>query len=179
MNRPRGPLHAFIDESERSGSGYMICASTVVNGDMDAIKKALRQLRPPKSSRIHMKSAGRHHAMKIVKGVAELEAHSNLYVVKKSCTTREARDLSLAAAFEDLRTLGVREACIESCDQDAEDRKVIRDVLGADPGLQYKHLPAKDGDPLLWLPDVHAWAFGRGGTAMKTIKHRITVVQMP
>lgn len=98
-----------------------------------------------------------------------------LYVVQKSCLTRAARDLALTRAFQCLDDLGVRRAVIESCNQDHADRKIIKDVLGPDPALEYVHEPAGIDNPLLWIPDVHAWAWGRKGDARKAIAHRITV----
>lgn len=168
-------LHAFIDESGRSGKNkFMICAATVTPADVGSIKASMLALRPKGASRIHMKSVGKD-AQRIINGVAELEAHSYLYVVQKTCLTRTARDLALTRVFQHLDKIGVARAVIESCDQDPADRKVIRDALGQDPVLEYTHEPAGADNPLLWIPDVHAWAWGRKGTARAAIAHRITV----
>ncbi|MCD2114054.1 hypothetical protein LQ384_23340 [Rhodococcus rhodochrous] len=172
---PSGPLHAFIDESGRPGKNkFMLCAATVVSADISDIRARLLELRPRGSSRIHMKNAGKD-AARIINGVATLEAHSYLYVVQKSCLTREARDLALTRVFEHLDDMSVRRAVIESCNQDHEDRKIIQSVLGSDPELEYVHEPAGSENPLLWIPDIHAWAWGRKGEARKAIEHRITV----
>ncbi|QSE87955.1 hypothetical protein JWS13_04380 (plasmid) [Rhodococcus pseudokoreensis] len=168
-------MHAFIDESGRPGKNkFMICAATVTSADVSGIRASMLALRAKGTSRIHMKSAGKD-AQRIINGVAALEAHSYLYVVRKACPTRVARDLALAQVFGRLDELGVARAVIESCDQDTEDRKVIRGVLGHDPVLEYLHEPAGADNPLLWIPDVHAWAWGRGGTAKAAIAHRVTV----
>ncbi|MGW1743736.1 hypothetical protein ACWCPQ_33630 [Nocardia sp. NPDC001965] len=169
-------LHAYLDESGRQGKNkFMICAATVTSAGTAKMKTEIQKLRPPGSRRIHMKSVEKKLQLSIIRGVAALDAHSHLFVVTKPCSTRVARDLALGEAFMAMRELGVSRAVIESCDQDKEDRRVIHGVLGADSPLNYHHEPAGATNPLLWIPDVHAWAWGRGGTAREAVEHRITV----
>lgn len=73
-----GPLHAFIDESGRTGKNkFMICAATIVSSDVSSIRASMLELRQKGASRIHMKNAGKD-AQRIINGVAKLEAHSYL-----------------------------------------------------------------------------------------------------
>ncbi|WP_404316269.1 hypothetical protein [Prescottella equi] len=168
-------MHAFIDESKRDG--YILCAVTVAAGDVVALRKQMEALRPRGSSRIHMKSASKKDAPKLVTEVAKLDAESRLYVVKtRKLTERSARDLSLAAAARDLASLSVSRVVIESCDQDHEDNRVIREAVGADAPFTYHH--DRPNNPLLWIPDVHAWAWGRGGEMRRRIAHRIQVYEL-
>ena len=171
--------HAFIDESERSNKGFMLCAVTVVEGDVAVLRTQLAALRPKTTGRIHMKSVANGDRMKIITAIAGLEAHSKLYVVTKKCSAREARDIALSSAFADLSGMDVVRTVIESCNQDVEDRRIIHNILGPDPDLQYHHEPASMNNPMLWLPDVHAWAWGRGGKYKRAIEHRITEIQAP
>lgn len=165
--------HAFIDESIRKGA-FLMCAATVISADVAPIRSQLNKIRPKGSSQIHMKSVGRD-AGRIIGEVAELDAHSHLFVVSKEHSGRIARDMALHGMFTRLGELGVTRAVIESCQQDQEDRRQIRHVLGPNPSMEYLHEPARGGNPLLWLPDVHLWAWGRGGTFKSAIAHRITV----
>lgn len=170
-----GVLHAFIDESGRTGKDkYMVCASTLTSSDVSGIRTGMLALRTRGTSRIHMKNEGRN-AQRIINGVAALDVHSYLYVVRKSCNFRTARDLAFSELFGRLSTIGVKRAVIESCGEDHRDRKIIHDVLSHNPALEYLHEPASTGNPLLWIPDVHAWAWGRGGKARAAIEHRVTV----
>lgn len=84
---------------------------------------------------------------------------------------RQARDVTLAAAVRDLAQMPATNPIIESCDQDHEDNRIIRDELGAGAPSRYSH--DRPGNPLLRLPDVHAWAWGRGGSMGAKIAHRI------
>jgi hypothetical protein len=174
-DRHRGrAVHAFIDESKRGE--YILCAVTVLPAGVDEMRKRMRDLCPKGSSRIHMKSAGKA-ASKIVTEVAKLDAESRLYVVKSpKLTEREARDLTLEAAAHDLVELSASRVVIESCDQDREDNRVIRKVVG--PHAPFEYLHDRPSNPLLWLPDVHAWAWGRGGSMRRKIEHRIEVVTL-
>lgn len=167
-------MQAYIDESKRNG--YILCAVTVANGDVDTLRRQLRDLCPKGDARIHMKSAGKK-APRIVDGVAALSANSTLFIVKSpKLSDRRARDRALAAAALHLEASSVARVVIESCNQDAEDKRIIRHTVGTNPSFTYHHeTPA---NPLLWLPDVHAWAWGRGGAMRQKIQHRIEVVHL-
>lgn len=168
-------MHAFIDESKRGG--YMLCAVTVAAGDVGELRKQVEALRPRGSSRIHMKSVSKKDAPKLVTEVAKLETASRLYIVKSGkMTERQARDLSLGTAVRDLSLLSVSRVLIESCNQDREDNRAIKQALDGDAPFNYTH--SAPSDPLLWLPDIHAWAWGRGGQMRAKIAHRIEVVHL-
>ncbi|SED97487.1 hypothetical protein [Rhodococcus koreensis] len=168
-------MHAFIDESKRGE--YALCAVTVASGDLTALRKQMNALRPPGHTRIHMTSVGKKLAPKIVSDVARLEANSRLYLMSsKKVNERQARDATLAAAVRDLAQMAVTNLTIETCDQDREDNRIIRDELGGQAPFRYTH--DRPTNSLLWLPDVHAWAWGRGGSMRAKIAHRITVVRI-
>lgn len=64
-----------------------------------------------------------------------------------------------------IEQLGVSRMVVESCDQDRQDNQVIREMVvkaQAEERFSYLH-SAPAGEPLLWLPDIVAWAVGRGG----------------
>lgn len=169
--------HIFVDESARQGR-YILCATAIAAANTNRIRTAVMALRPKGSSRIHMKQVDKRSALPIIAGVAALDARSTLFVVHKRCSTREARDLALGVAFDHLYKCGAVRAVIESCDQDQEDRRVIRNAIGTQNLLQYNHEPAGCTNALLWIPDIHAWAWGRGGKARQAIGHRITVLDL-
>lgn len=78
---------------------------------------------------------------------------------------RRARDLCLGGLVETLTDAGVDQLVLESCDQDRQDRVVIAHAvrqLERPIGLEYLHRRPRE-EALLWLPDVIAWAHGRGG----------------
>ncbi|WAM19492.1 hypothetical protein [Rhodococcus sp. JS3073] len=106
-----------------------------------------------------MTSVGKKLAPKIVSDVARQEATSRNYLMSSNkINERQARDATLAAAVRDLAQMPVTNLVIESCDQDREDNRIIRDELGAAAPFRYTH--DRPTNPLLWIPDVHAWAWG-------------------
>ncbi|HWB34749.1 MAG TPA: hypothetical protein VHA75_01865, partial [Rugosimonospora sp.] len=66
----------------------------------------------------------------------------------------------------DLAKAGVTRLVIESREgRDHIDRRTIYTALqslGVPPSLRYEHLRGHE-EPLLWIPDAIAWAYGAGG----------------
>ncbi len=167
-------MHAFADESRRGD--YLVCAVTVAPADLDSARKALKSLRAPRSARIHMSHDSRR-ASQIIRGVVALDLQAHLYVVDLGGRSeRHARDRALAAMATDLDTLHVRQLWLESCDQDRRDREVIRTALATSPGsgFAYRHT-SPTSEPMLWVPDVLAWAWGKGGHHRKAVAGTLEV----
>lgn len=163
-----------MDESKRQ-SKYFICAATVTAADCNDMRKQVRALRPKGSEIIHMSKIGDQDRSRVLSGVARLDVESRLYVARMGSTPeREVRDALLDLAAAELDTMGVRNLKIESCGQDREDGKVL---TRKDLNLRYSFASSKD-DPLLWLPDVYAWAWGRSRSMRRKVEHRISVTQI-
>lgn len=95
----------------------------------------------------------------MIDDVARLEISSLIFVVKsRKIPTREARDMTLSAAIRHLADLDITRVTIESCGQDVEDRRAIIAATNGAPPFEYYIGPPTD--PLLWVPDIHAWAWG-------------------
>jgi hypothetical protein len=167
-------MHAFADESRRGD--YLVCAVTIAPSDLDSARKTLKSLRAPRSARIHMSHDSRR-ASQIIRGVVALDLQAHLYVVDLGGRSeRRARDRALAAMATDLDTLHVRQLWLESCDQDRRDREVIRTALATSPGsgFAYRHT-SPTSEPMLWVPDVLAWAWGKGGHHRKAVADTLEV----
>lgn len=161
---PMGNLHAYVDESIRRD--YMTCAAILPPTELSAVRRQIKDLRVSGSDRVHMAKDSRH-APRIVPAFAELPVAVRLYVAKLGgVPERQARDRSLAAMVPDLVQNGVGRLCLESCDQDKQDRQCIRSALVEEFGnpqqLEYTHR-TPSAEPLLWASDVFAWAWGQGG----------------
>ena len=120
-------------------------------------------LRVPGSRRVHMKSDGTHRK-RLVRGILDFDIDARLYVAPLTgVSQRHARSKCLTRMVPDLLALGVSNLYLESCGQDAQDRAVLglaRAQAGAPRVLHFDHRnPAHD--PLLWIPDIIAWAWGR------------------
>lgn len=103
----------------------------------------------------------------ILSVVAKLEVETRIYRAKlDGRSERRTRDECFRAMVPELiEDLGVSRMVIESCDQDRQDNQVIREMVvkgQAEERFSYLH-SAPACEPLLWLPDIVAWAVGRGG----------------
>lgn len=77
---------------------------------------------------------------------------------------RAARDDCFRSLLPILIDAGLDRLVVESCDQDIQDRRVIREMLdkaGSTDRVTYLH--SAPTEPLLWIADIVAWAYGRGG----------------
>lgn len=154
-------MRAYLDESIR-GSRYLICATTCIEGELSPVRTALRSHLKAGQHRLHFVSESDRRRKTILDQIAELQIVSMLYVTKDG-NERAARARLLVAAAQDLESAGCDYLTIESREnRDHLDRQVLYGVLGAHPKVCHQHLAAA-AEPLLWIPDAIAWAYGRGG----------------
>ncbi|MEO8527735.1 MAG: hypothetical protein ABI435_01520 [Pseudolysinimonas sp.] len=109
-----------------------------------------------------------------VSGLNEIAAV--VTITSSGRSDREARDDCLSAITAHLMGFDVRRIVVESCDQDLRDRQIVGDALaavGRVARVEIVHHRASD-EPLLWLPDIVAWAFGKSAAW----KSRISRIQI-
>ncbi|MFJ4972449.1 hypothetical protein [Streptomyces sp. NPDC088755] len=157
-------MHAFADESARRD--YLVCTVLLALKDVADTRQALRALCMRGQRRIHMKSEGDRRRREILSNVAALDLQAHIYSAGlRTRPNRTARDDCVRAAVPDLLALGAVRLVLESCDQDHQDRQVIREAAQKVPAagdFAYGH-DRPGVEPLLWLPDIVAWAYGRDG----------------
>lgn len=103
----------------------------------------------------------------ILSVISQLEVETRIYRAQLSGrSVRRSRDECFRMMVPELvEQLGVSRMVVESCDQDHQDNQVIREMVTkaqAEERFAYLHT-APANEPLLWLPDIMAWAVGRGG----------------
>lgn len=153
--------HAFIDESTRRGT-YLICVATCVSSELAGARQALRGLLLPGQRRLHFATESDRRRRLILSRLSELASASVVYLAEHR-DQPAARAAILERAAKELHGDGVTGLTIESrSGQDHNDRAVIYQALGPDPVLAYRHMTAAE-EPMLWVPDAIAWAYGRGG----------------
>lgn len=153
--------HAFIDESVRRGT-YIVCAATIASSDLGVTRTALRSLRAKGQRRIHFSTESDQRRRQLLKEMSTLELASTIYVAKHRDETA-ARAAILAAAAVDLHGSGVTRLVLEAREgQDKRDRATIYRTLGPHPNPEFHYTHRKPAsEPLLWVPDAVAWAWGR------------------
>lgn len=153
-------MHVFVDESERRS--YLLCAAVVV-ADVDRARTSVRALRKPGQRRVHFAKEGDTRRREILSALVELGLHARVYVSPAAGTP--GRQACLEALVGDLVAAGAERLTLESRrSMDHLDEVVIRATLRrTGPGrLTYGHKVGFE-EPLLWVPDAIAWAYGRGG----------------
>ena len=162
--------HAFIDESTRVRR-YLICATTVSAADVGGARAALRSLLPRGQRRIHFATESDQRRRSLLRSMSTIDVGTTIYVADHRDQVR-ARRVLVATAVTQLHRSGVSRLVLESREsQDQRDRAVIYQALGPDPAppLEYTHATAA-AEPLLWIPDAVAWAWGRGGDWRKRVE---------
>ena len=170
--------HWHVDESFR-GSTYLLAAVSPRTADSAALRARVRSLPSGRTVRVHMTNEAPHERRRIIRTVVEFPVDAVVVMSKRGPgdRMRTTRDRCLRALIERLLAEGADEITLESCDEDAADRRVVREAL-SDRGrrdVSYSH-DSPSSDCLLWLPDVLAWAHGAGGQWRRQIAPLIRAV---
>lgn len=155
--------HAFVDESVRNEL-YIMCAALVPTVALDAARRTLRSLRARGQRRIHFVTESDRRRRALLRAISELDCSSIVYVARHRDQVA-ARAALLATMLPELQSSGVSRLVLESRQgQDERDRSVIYRAVGSqrESAFRYTHNPAS-AEPLLWIADAVAWAWGRGG----------------
>ena len=155
-------VHAFVDESQRER--YMICAAIISPSDLQAARRALRKMLLPRQSRLHFVSESRQRRQSLLDAMCELPVRTRLYTSAEKEPV--ARQRAFEALFAELLVLKGQRLVIEcrEASQDDRERRLIAQAVrqGAAPtDLSYCHLQGRE-EPLLWVADAVAWAYGAG-----------------
>ena len=155
--------HAFVDESVRNDV-YMMCAVNVRPGHLDGSRKRLRKMRVRGQSRIHFSEESDGRRRRLLGELSALPFESVLYTAKTRNQVA-ARNAILNVMVRDVSAKGLHRLTLDArSEQDHRDRRTIQTavaLLKSEP-FWYGHKPSVQ-EPLLWIPDGIAWAWGRGG----------------
>lgn len=154
------PWEVFVDESMRQE--YLLAAVLVDPRDLKAARGALRAMLLPGERRLHFSKEhdGRRRDL-----LARFCAHGFRVMVYVTAVGRTAREHLLHTLAADTRD-DLHRLVIESRGAgDIEDRRLLvrlQRAGGFPDRATYEHL-APHEEPLLWVADGVAWAWGSGG----------------
>jgi len=171
-----GPVHAFVDESERPGR-YLMCAVLVAPAHLSTVRRTLTDLCLPGQRRLHLHKERDRRRRLILDRIAALPIRVNVYA--RPGRPAPARTACLRAMTADLLTAGVTRLVIEPVDGfEHRDRGAIIDELRAQgrrrTALVYEHVAAHL-EPNLWAADAIAWAYGAGGDWRRRIRGLVDI----
>jgi hypothetical protein len=154
-------LHAFVDESQRRGT-YLMCAVLVQPNQLGVVRSAMRSQLLAGQRRLHFAHESKRRRRAILAAVTDLQAEARIYL--SADRPDRARERCLSALIDDLVAAGADRLVLESRSAaDVIDRRAIARRLAGRPGtMTYEHLRGHE-EPVLWLADAVAWAYGAGG----------------
>lgn len=159
-----GSHHAYVDESKRGP--YLMCAFVTEPASRKRVVAELNRIRPPRASRLHMKNESEPTKRAILSALCELGVTSTVYVsrVKPFHTARAA--IIEPGIWPQVLAEGIERLILEpEVGQDERDRRQLYRLAaatGMTGRVSYAHLPPT-AEPMLWVPDAIAWAYGSGG----------------
>ncbi|WP_435586111.1 hypothetical protein [Micromonospora aurantiaca (nom. illeg.)] len=131
--------------------------------DVAGMRASLKGLRFPGQERIHFRTESDRQRRKILSQVARLSPM--VWIFEAPGPEEVARAACLTALVDELTILRPQHLILESRGdhRDRVDRRIIRAALQkSGHQVQYRHLEPRH-EPLLWIPDIVAWAHGAGG----------------
>lgn len=154
---------AFTDES--TDGVYVMAVATVRPGDVDTARKTLRGLLQPRQRALHCRREDDAQRHRIVRAVTGLPV--DVWVMSRKDTDQlGARLTILDRMVTDLVAAGCSRLVLERVDSIAvHDERRIREARAKACGehrLRFDHMRPHE-EPMLWVADVVAWCWCRGG----------------
>lgn len=155
------PTDAFVDESVR-GQRYLMACVLVEARDLSHVRQTTAALAGA-AKRLHFHQeldSTRRHALEVF---ADLPVRVMIVVCvrRHGVSQFRARDVCLAEIVRQLQHEAVPRLTIESRQDDRDDQRTILRSRASDPMLRFDHRRSAD-EPILWLADAAAWAYGAG-----------------
>ena len=157
-------VQAFVDESKRRGI-YLVCAVLIDPKELAHTRASLRAMRLPQQRRLHFSKESSQRRQFLLEEVARLPVRAWVY----SSTAKEpyARQEIMAALLNELSAVDCERLIIERREA-GQDARESAQIAAASRGgqvpaeMSYDHLSGHE-EPLLWVADAVAWAYGAGG----------------
>ena len=162
MTRRFRPTDAFVDESIR-GQRYLLGCLLIEARHLMPVRRAVAGLVPP-GKRLHLHEELDSTRRRALELFATLPVTVDIVVCHRQhgVSEFEARDRCLATVERRLQSDAVPALTIESRQDDRDDRRTIARVRQPEPVLVFDHVDGR-GEPLMWVVDAVAWAYGAGG----------------
>ena len=156
-------FNTYVDESARSQ--YMLCGVNVQQSNLAEIRGALKTLTQRGKSRVHMYEESRGRQYSIAREIGQLNVSAWLIsVANTTCKQPASRFLALEALVEIRALQESRIIVLENSNSMRRDNRTLNEI-SRNTSFQFPHYRHMNSryEPLLWLPDIVAWCYGRGG----------------
>ena len=165
----------FVDESYRPGT-FLMCSVKIEHALVFETRGLLRALNPTKSHKIHMSEASRLQRKQILQQIRPLSFSAIIYSAKRNSNfqIQRPRERCLGAMLDE--NMNSHSITIEAGSMDHLDRTLINRWVSQKLSFPLISHVSPTTEPLLWLPDIIAWAYGRGGEWKAEVSQNISKV---
>jgi hypothetical protein len=168
--------NTYVDESARNN--YLLCGVNVQQNEISEVRDTLRALRPRSQSRIHMYQESKATQAALLREIRALNVSS--WIISISVQVAKLPNSRFIAISKIAGIESFRESRLLVMDQSSSyvgDKRVLSQVARkVDYQFpHYRHMNSRH-EPLLWLPDIIAWCYGRGGTWRDAVEPLVTEV---
>jgi hypothetical protein len=125
-----------------------------------------------------MQKETRVRQIQISEGISTLNCQATIVEVSlNGLTDLSARMKGLELLFRQNDTLTAQLITFDASNSVSQDNRLLSTVRNSTGNWMphYRHLKFTY-EPLLWLPDIIAWCYGRGGTWRETVEPLVTEV---
>lgn len=156
-------LNCYIDESIRGE--YILCVVYVKADQLNTIRHQVKNLRHPNRASIHIQEESKSTQNSIRRQISTISCRAQIFTAStRNQPISVARTTTLRRAVLHSSRLEVNLITLDASNSLLRDRKNINDIA-ASHNIRvphYRHMNSRH-EPLLWLPDIVAWCYGRGG----------------
>jgi len=167
VSRRFRPPDAFVDESIR-GQCYLMACVLVEARHLTEVPRDRSASRRGKRLHFHQElDSMRRTALELI---ATMPVRVTVVVSTRRHGVSEfhARDPCLAEIVRQLQERSVPRLTVESRQDDRDDHQTILQNRRPEPSLTFDHRQGQS-DPILWVADAVAWAFGAGNRWMPLV----------
>ena len=157
------PSNIYVDESIRNS--YFLCAVQVDTSQISQLRLKAKMLRTNGQTSVHMQTETKSRQSQIATNISSFEFRALLFHVTRSgVTDLSARRIALESMFMNSQMFSAQLITFDTSNSIQQDRRIISEVSRS-KGINiphYRHMNSRH-EPLLWLPDIVAWCYGRDG----------------
>ncbi len=149
----------------------MMCLVALEPHEVRAARKSVARLKARGQRRVHFAEESDQRRRQLLTAVLELPISVDIYLARERDQVA-SRNAILKLMVSQLGAAGVRRVTFDSRHgQDHRDRSIIHRALSPNSRipLLYEHRESAH-EPLLWVPDAIAWAWGRDGTWQSRVR---------
>ena len=169
-------FNTYIDESIRKS--FILCMAQVNSSEITEVRKQLRFLKHPGRHFIHMQEESKENQLRIAKGILQYPVRASILVANLDQTSHSmARSTAITRAVTHPAFANSQLVTFDLSNSLAHDRQIIHEVSQVSNLTipHYRHMNSRH-EPLLWLPDIIAWCYGRGGSWRDAVEPLVTEV---